>query len=158
MFTTQFSKKNRVRSKHGNPYVTEYIAEYDTAGVLQLRENGKKNLYEYIQSHEESVNVKRILERYRQGDVTALNRVQAKYMDVTDMPKSLVEAINLVEQSKVEFNQLPVDVKAKFNHNYAEWLLSAGSGEWLEKMGVPKKAEENSEVIPKDNEGIRSEE
>lgn len=97
------------------------VIDKDT-GKEELKETGKTNLYDYIQSSLEETLIYNIIERYNSGDVDALNKIQGFYGDVTTMPKNLAEAQQIMINAQKVFNDLPVDVRAKYNHSVSEFL------------------------------------
>ena len=87
MFDTQYSPHNRISSNPGSPVKVLYGGKYDANGRVVLEKKGEENLYDYIQSFRDSVDLNVILARFTNGDVEALNKAQGFYADVTDFPK-----------------------------------------------------------------------
>lgn len=141
-FRTQFDHNERIASNPGSPIKVEYESYFDDLGNLELREVGKTDLYMDIQSHAESVDINVILARYANGDESALNRAQGFYEDVTKVPTSMIDVMNTVMRGEQMFNSLPVDIKEKFDNNYAQWIALAGTDEWQERMKAPSIVEE----------------
>lgn len=137
-FQTRYRKPERYNSNLGSRVKQLYQAEYDKDGTLNLVESGKENLYDYIQSHKDSVDIHVLLQRYKNGDVTALTCAQGAFGDFTEMPKSYAELLNNLIKGESYFNELPVEVRAKFDHSFQKWLVSAGSDDWMQAMGMPK--------------------
>lgn len=140
MFHTQYERHDRKFSNVGSRVRPIYSPVYDKAGVLDLEETGCENLYESIQSHRDSVDIHKILDRFQNGDVTALNAVQGKFGDFTSLPKTYAEALNSVISAENTFNSLPVETRAKFNHSFSQFLASVGSPEWLTAMNIKVEA------------------
>lgn len=131
---TQFMERARV---YANPGVTEkvlYTPKFKEDGSMELIEAGKENLYEYIQSHKESVDINVILKRFARGDVTALQRRQAMFGDFSDAPSTYAEALNSMILAENYFNSLPLETRAKFDHNFHRFLVSLDSPDFAEKM------------------------
>lgn len=122
MFRTQFDAHERVHSGHGDPIKILYTPEFDKHGVMNLVESGRENLYDFIQSHAESVDIHVILKRFADGDASVLSRVQGAYGDFTDMPKTYAEMLNSLIAAENAFNALPVEERAKFGHSFQRWL------------------------------------
>lgn len=135
-FRTQFQERKRVRAVCGSREKIVYSPVYDENGVLDLEPTGKENLYDYIQSHKDSVDIHKILQRFQQGDVSALTRVQGMYGDFTEMPKTYAEALNTMISAEQQFNSLPVETRAKFGHSFSQWLSQLGSPQWLQAMDI----------------------
>lgn len=122
MFRTQFQPHERVRSGHGDPIKILYTPEFDKKGVMNLVESGRENLYDFIQSHADSVDIHVILKRFQDGDASVLSRVQGAYGDFTQMPKTYAEMLNSLIAAENAFNALPVDERAKYGHSFQRWL------------------------------------
>lgn len=54
--------------------------------------------------------------------------------DFTQMPTTYAEALQLVIDGRREFNALPLDVKNSFNNDFRQFLATAGTPEWAEKL------------------------
>lgn len=122
MFRTQYDRI-RVNTESGKGDAVTYSIAYDPdTGERFLKETGKVNLYEQIQSYKESVDIHNILERFARGDVDVVNQRQGVFMDVTEMPKTFAEMYQRVADAEALFMQLPVEERAKFNHNPVEYL------------------------------------
>ena len=134
-FKTQYDKKERVHCCSGDPIKLLYGLEVDDKGVTDLVVKGKYDLYEFIQSHADSVDIHKILERFENGDVDALNKYQGYYADITDAPKTFAEALNTVIKAKDLFNSLPLEVRAKFDHSPEQFVASLGTKKFLDAVG-----------------------
>lgn len=128
------AKRGRFISCPGDPIHVLYSPELQKDGSLKLIKVGTENTDEIIASYYESTTLEAILTRFANGDLSALNRYQPIYADITNMPKSLAEAMQVVNNSKAGFDALPANIKALFDNNYNFWLSSAGTKEWFERM------------------------
>lgn len=136
MVETQYREHKRFFSTSGDQEKVTYEPYYDDRGNLELKETGKINLYMDIQSHADSVDIELILARYRAGDKEALNKAQGFYADVSGMPKSMVDILNLGLKGESAFASLPLDVRSRFDNNFAQFIATAGTKEWYDKLGV----------------------
>lgn len=134
-FETRYRPQRHFYSGHGDPVKVLYSPEFDKQGVMTLKESGRENLYDYIQSHRDSVDIHKILQRFEEGDVAALSKVQGQFGDFSQFPKTYAEMLNQVIEGENAFNNLPLDIREKFGHSFQQWLATAGSAEWSEKMG-----------------------
>lgn len=129
MFRTQYDRKDLVvLTNPGDPIHVTYAARYDDDGVIQLVESGKENIYDMIQSHADSVDLNLIIRRYEHGDTTALdalNVCHGSFIDVSGMPRNYAELLNLIEDGKAFFASLPLEERAKYDHDFAKWLVAA---------------------------------
>lgn len=124
--------KKTVAAPSGQPTVKEYIEKIDKNGSKYLEESGETNLYEKIQASHEETKIYNIIQRYEQGDDTALNRITGMYIDSTGMPKSIMEAHQRLEQIQNDFEKLPLEIRKDFNHNPSEFISRMSSGEGME--------------------------
>lgn len=127
-------KRGRFFSDPGDPIHVVLSPELQKDGTLKLVKIGSENTDEIIASYYESTTLECILSKFANGDMSALNRYQPLYMDVTQMPKTLAEAQQKVINAEYAFNALPADVKEQFGNNFNVWLAQAGSDDWTVKM------------------------
>lgn len=135
-FKTKFDPHTRVYQHPGNPIKTIYSSRYDRNGVLELFEDGQENLYDYIQSHAESVDIHVLLKRFVNGEQDVLSRAQGFYMDASDMPKTYAEILNSVIAGEQAFDSLPAEVKQRFGNSFSQWMTSFEDPDFLQKMGL----------------------
>lgn len=129
-------KRRRFAANPGSGVVKEYTAKYRQDGVLELVETGEHDLYADIQSHKDSCDLQLIINRYFNGDPAALSRVQGVYMDVSEMPENIHEAMQLMETARKDFDTLPVDIKAKFGNDPNQFLATLGTEQWFDNMQI----------------------
>lgn len=135
-FPTQYTERKRIIANTGSPIHITYGGSYDENGRVVLTEKGQENIYEYIQSFKDSVDLNVLIARYNNGDVTALSKAQGVYMDVTEFPSNYAEALNRIEILKDYFMSLPVEIRSKFNHSFSEFLAASNSSDFLDIIGL----------------------
>lgn len=136
-FRTQYQPRERVVANPGQREKVLWSPVFDKDGGFELKESGREDLYASIQSHAQSVDIHVILERFARGDVSALSKVQGTYGDFTTVPKTYAELLNSVIQGEQYFLSLPVEVRARFGHDFNKWLVSMDDmPSWLEKMDL----------------------
>lgn len=111
-----------------------YSEEFDTNGHKKLVKTSETNVYEKIQSFKDETLIYNILDRFNAGDENAINKVKGTYGDITEMPKTLMEAQNQLIQAERTFNELPIEVRAEFNHSYEQFIAAAANGKAEEKI------------------------
>lgn len=161
-FTTQYTKHDRVHAEIGSPIKTLYSGRYDVNGRVVLEEKGKENLYDYIQSFRDSVDLNVILARFTNGEIDALSKAQGFYADVTEFPKTMAEALNRINECEEMFKSLPLEVRQRFDCSFEQFLSQSGSADWLEKMGMKSDSVVDQEQVAPDavqemKEGVVSE-
>lgn len=152
-FRTQYTPQVRKITNPGSPIKKTYGGSYDEDGRLVLTEKGQENIYEFIQSHKDSVDIHVLLKRYQNGDVSALSKVQGMYMDITGFPTNYAEALNHMKAMEDVFMQLPPEKRAEFNHSFSEFLAASTKDNFLERLGVKVEAPalEVVPAVPADN-------
>ena len=136
MFDTQYTPHNRIAANPGSPVKVLYGGKYDANGRVVLEKKGEENLYDYIQSFRDSVDLNIILARFSNGDVEALNKAQGFYADVTDFPKNMADALNRINKAEEMFKALPLETRQKFDCSFEQFLAQSGTDDWLSKMGL----------------------
>lgn len=123
MFRTQFDRI-RVRSNVGSPIHILYSPVVDKSGNFTLNESGRENIYEFIQSHKDSVDIHVLMQRFENGDASVFSRVQGSYGDFTNLPKSFAEMLNVIIAGQSYFDSLSVDERAKYDHSFEKFIAS----------------------------------
>ncbi len=144
-FKTQYDARDRIESNSGNPIKQLYSGSYNERGQVELVEDGTEDLYAYIQSFAESTDIHSILQRYQNGEVDVLEKVQGFYGDITEMPKTYAEALQRIADSEKVFMSLPVEVRAKFGHSFSQFLAASQEPDFLERLGVKPNEQTASE-------------
>ena len=159
-FAPQTRSDPRCYANTGERIKTTYVGRYNDRGQLVLEESGTEDLYAYIQSFKESTDLKTIIARYTNGETDVLSKVQGFYADVSEMPGTYADMLQIVTNGEQTFNDLPVDIRAKFSHNFGEFLAEFGTPEFFEKLGVKaerltadKPADVSETAIPADSKG-----
>lgn len=120
----------------GSKEKVTYKSYYDEDGTLCLVEDGKVNVYDEIQSYKLSTDIYATIAKCKLfGSDEPLKQRQGFYGDYVGGPKSLSEALNLVERGKQEFMSLPLAVREKFGNDYKRYIATAGSKQWFSNVG-----------------------
>jgi hypothetical protein len=130
----------------GNRFEPEYKERYDDRGQPYLEKVGEVDTYEKIQSYKDECDVMAILSRYAAGDESVLAK-PGWYIDTSRLPKTYTEYMNMMNEKREEFNQLPLSIRQAFGMNFENWMATAGEKEWLDKMGIKiqQNAQENTQ-------------
>lgn len=127
-------KRNRIGACPGSPVVPVYEGRFNSNGKLCVVQRGEKDIYSFIQSHADSVDIHVILKRFQNGDLDALNRVQGFYGDFTEMPTSYAEMLNRIREGEEYFNSLPLEVREEFGNNSNVFLAGLSDGSTFDKL------------------------
>lgn len=131
---TQFDRTPRTFSNPGTRFLNEYQEQIGKNGQKELVKIGEKNIYEMIQLDLESTKIENILHAVAMGDLSALQQREAMYIDATTMPKTLMEAQNIVIKARNEFEKMPLEVRKLFNNSPEQYVSEMGTKEFLDKM------------------------
>lgn len=146
--------RGRVTSPPGNPIKDLFTSKMMKDGQIKLIKTGEQNTDEAINSFRESTDLHTILARFLNGDLEALNKFQPVYADLTNMPHSLPEALQVINNYRDAYNALPINVRRQFDNDYNKWLASAGSEEWqqiMEPFSSNSRANNNSNNNAREN-------
>lgn len=158
MFATQFTRQGeRQLSNVGSGMKDIYKMHVDDDGKRELCKSGQYNLYAEIQSYKDSVSIDYILSRFVNGDETALSRAQGIYGDFTEMPKTMAELQQRIIDAEDLFYQLPLDIRAQYNHSPSEFYAQLDSEKTKNIFKVDDKAKEDIKtgvVTPKVDEPV----
>lgn len=140
-FRTQYDSLDRVHQPAGSRIKQLYSPVFDKQGHMSLEPSGQENLYDYIQSHADSVDIHVLLKQYELGgDPSVFSRVQGAYGDFTQMPKSFAEALNTMIAAEQYFMSLPVETRAQFGHNFNQFIASMDAPDFTTRMGIAPEA------------------
>lgn len=128
-FYTMYDKPKNIPHQKTSKTRPVYSESIDNNGHKKLVHVGETNIYEKIQSFKEETLIYNVLDRFNAGDIQAINKVKGMYGDFTEMPTTLMEAQNQLIKAERTFNELPIEVRAEFNHSYEQFLSAATKGE-----------------------------
>lgn len=126
----------RIESNPGSRVVDVMAPVVDDDGRITLVVAGKHDLYSEIQSHRDSVDIHLILQRYKNGDLTALNQRAGSFMDISDMPANYHELINTITATRQYFDALDPEVRKKFDDDFGNFVESFGSQAFVDAFKV----------------------
>lgn len=131
----------------GNRFEPEYKERYDDRGQPYLEKVGEVDTYEKIQSYKDECDVMAILSRYAAGDESVLAK-PGWYIDTSKLPQTYTEYMNMMNEKREQFNQLPISVRQAFGMNFESWMATAGEQEWLDKMGIKIQQDDQKKPNP----------
>lgn len=142
-FQSKYKFREEINSESGNNIAPVYSIATTENGSLALQVTGEINLYQRIQSHSDSVDLKQIIARYEAtGDSSFLSKRQGQYIDITDMPTNFADVMKTVITAENQFNELPIEVRKAYNFSASEYIADIGSDKWLNLMKKPEKEQE----------------
>lgn len=137
--------RSRCFANHGSRFRDKNVLVYDRDGGRHLEKVGEEDLFEIIQSHRDSVDLKKILERCMMtGDVSALHQRQGIYTDTTALPNNARDYHQILINAEAIYNGLVDDVKSNLDFN--SFLETFADPTALRKL-VESRNVEKEEVI-----------
>lgn len=136
-FKTRFNKPETIPCETGTRYDKVRNIVIDDNGHKVLIVTGETDRYAKIQAHKEECLIENILVQATM-DPSILERHKGQYFDATTMPRTLAEFQNLSLKLTQEFSSLPAEVRAKFDNSAEKYVMSYGSKEWGEALGIIK--------------------
>lgn len=138
---------NRVPKRYytdpGSREANTYEVQIDKrTGHKKLICTGTKDIWTDIQSYKDECDIAQIMARAAAGDLNALNQRKGFYGDISETPRDLFEAQNNILKLERGFNELPAEIREKFDNSKEKFITEFGSNEWNEKMGFIKPTEE----------------
>ena len=118
-------------------------------GRRELKWDKPVPIFDQIQQYKEECEIENIIRRAVEGDYNALNQSKGQYMDITSCPQSLAQAQQMIIELKTKFDDLPKEIKAKFDYNAEIYIAEFGSEEWAEKTGVKEALKKQAEAQAK---------
>lgn len=130
------SNPNEFKTEPGSPEKQLYAAIVLKDGTIDIQPSGKENIQDKIESFRSQTDMSYILKQIALGNDDVLVRSIGQYGDFTEMPKTMAEAMQLQIDAEKEFYKLDLDTRNKFNNDFRNWLVTAGTPEWIEKMNI----------------------
>lgn len=122
-FRTQYNKgTHEYKAPTGDKFEIRHNPELDQWGKRTLVKDRKVEIYDIIQSHKDECDFNLIIRRAIEGDTNALNIMEGHYIDITDAPRTLMESQNMMLKAQKDFEELPQDIRQKFDYDYHNYL------------------------------------
>ena len=119
--------RERITSVVGDRFAPTYSLKVQDDGIKDLVQTGTVDVYGKIQTYKESCDINVILERFVNGDDSALNANTPSFGDFTEYPTTYAQVLQRQHDAEEMFMSLPVEVRAEFNHSADEFFTSIGS-------------------------------
>lgn len=140
--------RQKIESNPGERFAPTYSMKFQEDGTKDLVETGKVDVYAKIQSYKDSCDINVILERFVNGDESVLNVNTPSFGDFTEYPTTYAEMLQRTHDAEEMFMQLPVEVRAEFNHSPGEFFASIGSEKFTKVYDKHFKVEPDVSVEP----------
>lgn len=118
----------------GDRFYVEKHGEVQPNGIIKLIPDREIDLQEKYNAEYPATTIDNILANSSPLDNFADDGLHG--IDATQLPKTFAEFLQLQIDRKREFDRLPVEVKQKFNNDLTQYMATAGSEEWFDKLGI----------------------
>ena len=137
MFRRTLKESIVFASNPGKRFYVEKHGEVQPNGVIKLIDDREIDLQEKYNAEYPATTIDNILANSSPFDNFADDGLNG--IDATTLPKTFAEFLQLQIDRKREFDRLPVEVKQKFNNDLNQYMATAGSAEWFDKLGIDLK-------------------
>ena len=149
-FRTAYSEPLEIVTPSGKPTNEEWGYKLMDDGSKKLVVTGETNVYAKIQEDLEGSKIENILKRASIGDMTDF-RPDGIYADTTEFPTNMIDAQRAIINMENTWNNLPKEIRDKYDNDVGKFIAASGSEEWMKNMGLIK--EEPVIEKPKEEEG-----
>lgn len=124
--TFDFKESEHFYSDSGSRFMPEYEASFQKDGSYDLVKTGEKDVYLEIQAARPSCDLRMIIDRFLNKDPMLVLPAQREgfYADLSEMPQSALEWLQVSQELKNIFAELPASEKEKFGNNPFAFILS----------------------------------
>lgn len=121
----------------GNRFYVEKHGEVQPNGIIKLIPDKEIDLQEKYNAEYPVTTIDNILANSSPLDNFADNGQYG--IDATQLPKTFAEFLQMQIDRKREFDRLPVEIKQKFSNDVSQYMATAGTQEWFDKLGIDLK-------------------
>lgn len=118
----------------GDRFYIEKHGEVQPNGIIKLIPDKEIDLQEKYNAEFPATTIDNILANSSPLDNFADDGLHG--LDATQLPKTFAEFLQLQIDRKREFDRLPVEIKQKFSNDVSQYMATAGSQEWFDKLGI----------------------
>lgn len=119
-------RKSDFITPSGSPVKNDY--DYKIIdGIKQLVVSGESNTQDIIDSFAEESDINVIVARFLNGDDSVLNKTVGQFGDFRDCPTTYAEMFDRVLACQRIFENMPVDIRNKFDNSYEKFWTSYGT-------------------------------
>lgn len=141
------SRNFKFVSNPGNPMHKVKHGEVKEDGTIRLVVDRIEDTNKIIDSYRASTDIHNIIARIQAGNIELLNQKQGFFGDITELPKTYAEMLDLIHKGEEFFNKLPASVKEEYNNDFNQFFADFENA--MSKL-TPKKQEEVKEIVDVD--------
>ena len=116
-------------------YVKEMVADNVDSGKkvgeheeIVFKQTGSSSISEYINSFNDTTDIKKIFARYQMGDVSVLSKRVGEFIDSVGCPETLLDAQLAMKNGDKVFSELPASVREKFDSDPLKFVQACQDG------------------------------
>ena len=131
-FTPKEQKFSSLREK--------FKVVYSENGNKEFVKVGSTDMYEVAQSHKDACLIENIIRRAT-NDPSVLRRTVGSYVDLTEVPTNMFDAMKVMQDAKEVFESMPQVSKDAYHSSFDDFLGTFKTATGLSKFISIKKAE-----------------
>lgn len=137
MIDKEYQLPSEFVSNPGERFRPVFTTEILKDGSYELVQTGVEDLQELYNSQRESCEVSVLVQKFLEGDESALSRGNPVFLDLLGAPASLMEAYQIQNRAQQAFDLLDPRIRERFDNNFAKFLANAGTPEWFDTLKLP---------------------
>lgn len=139
------SLRIRLSSPCGTRVQPVYKRVRDEKGFYRLEKVGENDLQALIDSFASDVDIKTLVKRYENGDLSVFSRAQGSFVDLTSFPSDLTSAFDIVEKARSFYNSLDSNTLREVG-SFSDFLSSVNTFVFNESRRVNDSSDPKKEV------------
>ena len=136
IFPTIYDGHIKVTTPAGNRFHRIFKQRFDKKGnVIGVEDSKEKDdTYMLIQSNADSVDINVLMAKYQKGELDALNKRKALFIDTSDLPEDYFAMKNKVLEVEDIFKHLPAKTKEAFDNSVDKFIASLNDEDFAYKL------------------------
>lgn len=144
-FRSAYSQSVHFPSPTGSRFRKTYIRKGES-----LIENGVEDIYDSVQKASEGRLLPDLIRRVANGDISAIPDPVDSFVDITNAPKDMLEAHQMLTDARDKYNSLPSDLRSKFGNSFEKFLSASADGSATKVLLESAKPKSNANPLSLD--------
>lgn len=133
-FRTAYSSSEHQPSPAGSRYRKKYIKSFSDNGTPVLVQDGIEDVYDSIQKAAPGNVIEDLIRRAQSGDDSAIPQPVDSFVDLTGVPKDMLEANAMLSKAKESFLKLPPAIRSRYSNNFSTFMEAVQDGSFQKDM------------------------
>lgn len=129
----------------GSRYKTNFVRHVDIGGKQSLEKVEDTDIHELVQLNAQGNQLCDLISRYLRGDRDAIGDSDSLiFEDLSNAPSDVCEVAERLARVRERFDNLPLDVRSKYNHDLTTFLKAAQDGSMKKEYDEVTKAKRDA--------------